>query len=514
MSTTPTAISTGSPESTAAGQRVAELGGNAVDIAVAAALTATVSEILFCSLGGSAYVMIHEPGHPAELIDGGDAMPTVPPVDQRDPNGWFTAKIAYGDGIEIQGGHAAVGVPGALASLELAWQRYGSLPWAELVQPALELSRTTYPAGKTMATWLSVSGETLFSRQPASRVCFFPKGPEPVKEGDLFQIPDMPGTLELIATEGANAFYQGDLGRVFSDELTSHGGFVTREDLSNYRAEIRRPIVLHSGGFELALNPPPAVGGSALATLIRAAEHAPWPNDSPQRQVDLLTRAQRWLVGLRERERTSREFDPKFARELLEREDFDAAHTSLKSPSTTHISIATADGALVAITMSMGYGSGITIPGTGIACNNSLGEPELNPGGYLTLSKGERMLSNMAPTVAWHPDGRTLAMGSPGANRITSAVANTWCHHAFNGLSYTEAVEAPRLHVERIREQIRVQYEPGVEPSDLAEDCELSPFPEKHMYFGAVKLAGRNAAGQLEAVVDSRRHGSALVTPS
>ena len=135
MAITPSAISTGSPEATAAGERIAELGGNAVDIAVSAALTATVAEICFCSLGGSAYLMLHVPGHSAEVIDGGDAMPSVPPADQRDPNGWFTAKIPYGDGIEIQGGHAAVGVPGALASLELAWERHGTLPWSELVQP-------------------------------------------------------------------------------------------------------------------------------------------------------------------------------------------------------------------------------------------------------------------------------------------------------------------------------------------------------------------------------------------
>jgi gamma-glutamyltranspeptidase/glutathione hydrolase len=512
MATKSCAISSGSPETTAAGQRIAELGGNAVDIAVGAALTATVAEILFCSLGGSAYIMLHIPGHSAELIDGGDAMPSVPPADQRNPDGWFTAKIDYGDGIEIQGGHAAVGVPGALASLELAWQRHGSLPWSELVQPALELSRTRYPAGKTMATWLAVSAEPLFSPQPASRACFFPDGDEPVKAGDLFQIPDMPKTLELIADEGAAALYQGELGQLFSGELLSHGGFVTREDLASYRAKIRRPILLKSGGFELALNPPPAVGGSALATLVRAAENNPWPEHSSEHQIDLMARAQGWLVDLREGKGPGQEFDPKFAYELLNRDDFDTARTSLKSPSTTHISVATSDGALVSITMSMGYGSGITIPGTGIACNNSLGEPELNPRGYFTIPIGERMLSNMTPTVAWHPDGRTLAIGSPGANRITSAVANTWFHHAFNGLSYFDAVEAPRLHVERIRDKILVQYEPGLRPPQLERQWELSPFTEKHMYFGAVKLAGRNAAGHLEAVADSRRHGAAVVT--
>ena len=119
MPTTPAAIATGSPESTSAGKQIAHLGGNAADIAVGAALTATVSEILFPSLGGAAFVMCKKAGQSAELIDGGDVMPTLPPIESRDPKGWFTPKIAYGDGNEIRGGHAAVGVHGALAALEL-----------------------------------------------------------------------------------------------------------------------------------------------------------------------------------------------------------------------------------------------------------------------------------------------------------------------------------------------------------------------------------------------------------
>ncbi|MEE3033381.1 MAG: gamma-glutamyltransferase [Planctomycetota bacterium] len=513
MPTTPAAIATGSPESTAAGKRIAHLGGNAADIAVGAALTATVSEILFASLGGAAFVMCKMPGQSAELIDGGDAMPTLPPVESRDPKGWFTAKIAYGDGIEIRGGHAAVGVPGALAALEVAWTRHGSLPWGEIVAPAVELSRRTYPAGKTMAAWLAVSGKVLFFPQQASRACFFPDGESPVTEGRPFTIPDMPETLDQIAREGASALYQGDLAVAFSKEMLSNGGFVTRADLRGYEPEIRSPLSLKSGGFSMALNPPPSVGGSALATLVRAAENAPWPRESTAEQISLLARCQQGLVELRRGKKTFSGFDSSFAAELLQRNDLAEVHTSLKSPSTTHISVTTADGGSVSLTMSMGYGSGVTIPGTGIACNNSLGEPELNPRGFFAITSGDRLISNMAPTLAWHPkDGRTLAIGSPGADRITTAIGQTWLNVALTGLPFEEAVAAPRLHVERLKDRFRVLYEPGIDGSLFGAKWELRPFEEKHMYFGAVKLTGIDSNGKLKAVADPRRHGEAIVT--
>ena len=513
MPTTPAAIATGSPESTSAGERIAHLGGNAADIAVAAALTATVSEILFASLGGAAFVMCKKAGQSAELIDGGDVMPTLPPIESRDPKGWFTAKIAYGDGIEIRGGHAAVGVPGALAALELAWKRHGSLPWGEIVAPAIELSRRTYPAGKTMAAWLAVSGHVLFYPQPASRACFFPDGESPVAEGAPFTIPDMPETLEQIAREGASALYQGDLAVAFSKEILTHGGFVTLEDLRQYEPVIRSPLSLKSGEFSMALNPPPSVGGSALAALVRAAEHAPWPKENTADQISLLARCQRGLVELRQGKKTFSGFDPSFAAELLERRDLAEPHTSLKSPSTTHISVTTADGDSVSLTMSMGYGSGVTIPGTGIACNNSLGEPELNPRGFFTIASGDRLISNMAPTLAWHPtDKRMLAIGSPGAERITTAIGQTWLNVALTGLSFEEAVAAPRLHVEMVKDRFKVLYEPGLDGSVLGAKWELRPFDEKHMYFGAVKLTGIDSSGKLQAVADPRRHGEAIVT--
>ncbi|UCE64198.1 MAG: gamma-glutamyltransferase, partial [Nitrospirota bacterium] len=181
---------------------------------------------------------------------------------------------------------------------------------------------------------------------------------------------------------------------------------------------------------------------------------------------------------------------------------------ALQSPNTTHLSVVTDDGAMVSVTMSMGYGSGVVIPNTGIACNNSLGEPEMNPQGYHGAAPGSRLISNMAPTVAWHQDGRCLAIGSPGASRITTAIAQTWSRYIHEGMTFEAAVEAPRLHIEQLQGALRAQCEPGIDTSLLSPQFIVRPFDHLDMYFGAVKLAALDEDRRLHAVADERRPGS------
>jgi gamma-glutamyltranspeptidase/glutathione hydrolase len=166
---------------------------------------------------------------------------------------------------------------------------------------------------------------------------------------------------------------------------------------------------------------------------------------------------------------------------------------------------------MVAVTMSMGYGAGVIVPSLGIACNNSLGEPELNPQGFHIAAPGTRLVSNMAPTLAWHEDGRCLAFGSPGASRITTAIAQTWARFAFEGMTFEEAVLAPRLHIEPFHDELRAQFEPGIDTSLLDDKYIVRPFHAPDMYFGAIKLAALDRRGQFHVVADERRHGAAEI---
>lgn len=507
---TPAAIAADAPGTADAAMRIAEEGGNVVDMAVAAALAATVAENLMGSLGGSAFLMVRRAGGRPELVEGGDVMPRVGAAP--DPAGeaprWRRVHLPYGDGIEVVAGHASVAVPGMLRGLELAWRRHGSLPWRELVAPAIDVAKAPCPVSPTLWRWLAIAGRAVFYEQEASRRCFFPDGENALGEGDRYRIPHMAETLELIADEGADALYRGDLGAMFAREMRDNGGFVTREDLEAYRARVRDPLRVRSGGFELALNPPPAVGGAALGSLVGLLE-AGWERGQTAAERALLhARAQQCLLRVREDELYDAGFDGSRAAVLLAPETLRRHLHKLRSPNTTHFSVAAADGAMAAVTLSNGYGSGITIPGTGIVCNNSLGEPELNPQGYHGSPRGARMVSNMAPTVALHRDGRCLALGSPGASRITTAIAQTWARHAFGGASFEGSVSGARLHVEEWGDGLRAQCEPGVDASLLGEEFVVRPFERPDMFFGAVKLVGLDGRGELRAIADGRREGA------
>jgi gamma-glutamyltranspeptidase/glutathione hydrolase len=251
------------------------------------------------------------------------------------------------------------------------------------------------------------------------------------------------------------------------------------------------------------------VGGAALGSVIRLLEQN-WSSDATPAER-ALQQAQAQQVLLQLRQGTFKNLDLIQVQALLETDYLREHLTALHSPHTTHLSVATESGELVSLSMSNGYGSGITIPGTGISCNNTLGEPELNPLGFLAAPVGSRLVSNMIPTIARHPDGRCLAFGTPGASRITTSMAQVWVNYAFDGLSLTEAVAAPRLHVEQAETELRFLYEPGISTDLIPADFVLYPFDQTDMFFGAIKVAGLDQNGQLQAAADFRRQGASEI---
>ncbi len=509
MTTTRAAIASESPYTVDAGRRIAEAGGNAVDIAVACAITATVSETIMCSLGGSAFIALKIPGQPPELIDGADAMPDVPGGGAG--VAWKRAHIPYGDGITVNVGHASIAVPGMLRAVELAWQRHGSLPWVDIVQPAIDLARSGLVASHTLVQWLAMAGEAVFYEQQESRDSFFPDGVNPLASGDFYTPPHLAESLELIAREGADALYRGDIGHALEQEVQANQGFLTMADLAAYEARVRQPILLNSHGFKLALNPPPAIGGAMVGSMVQMYDSLWRPDMSDAERALAIARVQQAMFSLR-REEANAAWGPARADEILEKEWLKRYLHKRSSPNTMHLSVATGDGTVVAITMSNGYGSGISIPGTGIPTNNSLGEPELNPAGFFAIPAGGRLVSNMSPTVVWNDAGKTLAMGSPGASRITTTIFQGWQRFAYENMSFENMVRAPRLHVEWIDETFTLQHEPGIDVRAARDAFRLRPFADIDMYFGALNVAGREESGELHALADSRRHGTQIIT--
>jgi gamma-glutamyltranspeptidase/glutathione hydrolase len=503
MPNTKFAIAADSLATVSAGQIIAENGGNTVDVAVASALAACLAEVLMCSLGGSAFITIKLPGQKPVVIDGADAMPEV---SRMKPHAWREANVPYGDGIKVNVGHGSIAVPGMLKAMETAWQHYGNLPWREIMAPAIQMASNGVAANITLAAWLDIAGKAIFYPQLESRKSFYPRG-KPIRENDVFTLPDYAQTLEAIAAEGARVFYEGYIAEAFEREIQAHEGYLKRTDMANYRAIIREPLVISSRNYKLALNPPPSIGGAMVGSMIGMIDSYWNASMSSDDKYLLLAKAQQAMLNLRHEEAAGDWYRER-ALHILEREWLKKYLHKRLSPNTMHMSVISSDGAAVSITMSNGYGSGITIPGTGITCNNSLGEPELNPHGFFTLKPQQRFVSNMSPTVAWNDEGRVIAMGSPGASRITTTITQGWLNLAHNELDPQTAVSAPRLHVDYQNNEYVVQYEPGVDPRGMQQHYILRPFENRDMYFGAFNIAIKEKDGRVEAVADNRRNGA------
>ena len=503
-----------------AGVGVAADGGNAVDAAVAAAFTTMVTEPGLVSLTAGGFVTVQpEDGEPV-TVDGAVAMPGLGlSADRFLPRGTATdgetvweVRTPYGGGTTMTIGPGSVATPGAVKALDVAWRRHGSLPWGRLLEPAVEAA-AGFPHGTASHYYLSYVLDHVFGWQAESRtaVC----GPDGglVPPGGLVVVPHLADTVRRIAEEGADTMYRGELAHAIADEVRARGGILTRTDLSAYEAVVRSPLMVDTAGWRLATNPPPAAGGVAVAALVALLDGVPAGQTWTADELRLLARAQAAVLGAglsdpdREDERTA------LAEDLLRR--IRETGVAVTSPSTATVSTVDDHGGACAVTVSSGYGSGMTVPGTGLALNNCLGEQELLARGPHSSQPGTRLTSNMAPTVGRRAeDGAVLSMGSPGSDRIPTALAQVLSLFTSGGLDLHSAIAHPRLHV-----RVRPAEQPPVlldHEEDLAvpDDTGLPTrsMPAHSMYFGGVNAALSTPALGMLASGDPRRAGAVAVT--
>ncbi|MBA3523568.1 MAG: gamma-glutamyltransferase [Geodermatophilaceae bacterium] len=502
---TPVAVAAPSRLAAEAALRAAALGGSAVDAATAAALVAMVSEPGVVSLTGGAYLTLWPPGAPdAVVVDGYVAMPGIGraagPVSVRE------IRTDYGGGLTMTAGHGSVAVPGALAALDLAVSRWGRLTWSEVMAPAYEAARDGFPLGSASGYYLPYVRESLFAWDVETAAALRAPHGDWVRPGEPMVVPHLADTLAHIGAEGARSLYQGDLGRRLAADMTDRGGLVTAADLAAYRPLVRMALPVEVGGWSLRTNPAPAIGGAVLAAMLTLLDG----DTSPAR----ILHAQRRVLDIRRHSLDLADDRDAAVAALLR----DVGWSGPTAPSTVHVSVVSADGGACAITASSGYGSGATLPGTGLWLNNCLGELELTRGA--PLAPGTRLRSNMAPTVGRSADGGVLAIGSPGADRITTALLQVLAPFALDGTSLSEAVDRPRLHVHHLADD-HVQVEAEEDTPLPAAGADAVTLPDgrrmpvrrhhRHaMYFGGVGAALRGEDGMLSAAADPRRAGAAL----
>ncbi|MEL7023902.1 MAG: gamma-glutamyltransferase [Pseudomonadota bacterium] len=498
------AVASSSSVATDAATRVIREGGNAVDAAIAAAFVSVNTEPGVCALAGGAYITIWEPGQNPLCIDGYARVPGLG-ADDAARNSGDAVHMKYGGGVTTVIGAASVAVPGTPAALAELHRRYGALPWSACLEPAIELCRGGFPLPSACHHYLKFSGRKIFGRSVAGFRALHPDCEQLADAGDLIVVPGLADSLALIAKEGVDAFYKGDIGRALISHVQAGGGNITRQDLESFEPEIRPALKHNSDGWTLALPPPPSIGGCMLAALLTLTAAGTDPVDAMRRGLAYRRQHIDFATDL-----------PATTRALLDA----AQHQQLphyRSANTVHTSAADSHGLACAITASAGYGCGEIPEGTGLWLNNCLGEIELNRRGLDAGPAGATLPTNMAPAVARRADA-VLAIGSPGADRITSAMLQTLMPFLSGQLDIEAAIAAPRWHVEMALEadakddkhRSILHAEPGANFN--ANHLEVREHDTKNMFFGGVGAAGTvGEAGELIAVADPRRIGGVTV---
>jgi len=469
----PGVVAAGHPESAEAGAAVLRVGGNAVDAAVGAVLASFAVESPLTGLGAGGYMTVHDGGETTVLdffvaapgLDGTPRGAELAPVDVV-----FDAETTQ----TFYVGPVSCGVPGTPAGLVEALRRFGSMPLAELVVPAIRLAREGAPVNHEQAYILDILAP-IHERLPGTRELYAPAG-RTLREGEVFRFPALAEALERLAAEGAAPFYRGEVAAALSDFVVERGGTLGRGDLAAYAAIERTPARTRFRGAEVLTNPPPSAGGTLIAYALDRLEQL-GPVSGPEQLVAAMDAANE--------------------------------HRASLLGSTTHISAIDARGMCAAVTCSNGSGSGVLVPGTGVILNNMLGEEDLNPRGFHLTPPGERVPSMMAPTVVLRDGEVILAVGSAGSNRIRSAILQTVVRVVEQGMGPQEAIVAPRLH----SEGGVVQAEPGIDAAALerleARGVTVARRPEINLFFGGVQAVARDPqTGALSGGGDPRRGGA------
>ena len=506
------AVATTSTLAADAAMEVQAAGGNAVDCALAASLLTMNTEPGVCALAGGAYVTVWGPDAPPVTIDGNVAVPGAGLPESERKRGVDTVRMDYGGGIETLVGAGSVGVPGSLAAVEHAWRRFGSAAWEDIFTPTVRATREGFPLSSASHFYLGYSGVPVFGRSEDGYGALHHADSTLRGAGSRIVVPQLADTLEVIAEEGAAVFYTGDIAKRIVEHVQNGEGMLTAEDLATYVAIERPALTSTVGDWQIASNPPPAVGGSVLTAMLEAFERTPHESWSRDALADLI-RIQHACLDYRRQYLDLADDVGDAAARLLGMARQGQIDGRYASASTVHTSAVDDTGLGCAVTASSGYGSGEMPAGTGLWLNNCLGELELNRRGLDAGPIGARLPSNMAPTVCQSKDGgrlRVMAVGSPGADRITTALSQALINRFKFHRPLDEAIAHPRLHVDTSGASDRLMAEPGLDLPDTP--LPLTSFASTSMYFGGVAAAIFDPESGFAVAADPRREGGIAVS--
>ena len=515
------AVACGHGETAAAAEEILQEGGSAFDAVLAAMAAACVTEPVLASLAGGGFLLAKPVDGEARLYDFFVDTPRAPLA--REALDFYPVHADFGVTTqEFHIGHGAIATPGLVKGFFRIQEDLAGLPVKRLLEPAIRLAREGWRLRAIDHYLFGVVGP-IITNKPASRAHFTTAEGDLLPEGALFRQEELAGAMEALAEEGEALFYRGEFARRLERVCAEEGGQLTLEDLSGYQGALRLPLTRGYRGAKIVTNPPPSAGGILIAFALDLLEQQDMAALSPLEALGCLARVMALTNRARREARLHEATSPEMKDAAIGRL-FDPALMAAyraevlgrpQSPrGTTQISVVDAAGNLASMTLSNGEGCGSFLPGTGIILNNMLGEEDLNAGGFHAWPPGSRLASMMAPTIARLPDGRTLALGSGGSNRIRSAILQVLTRLADQGLGAAEAVEAPRLHVEGGVANHEAGFPEGADALLEEQIGKTVLWSERNLFFGGVHTVTHAPDGSLEAAGDPRRGGTALVVGS
>jgi gamma-glutamyltranspeptidase / glutathione hydrolase len=516
------------------GAEILRRGGNAFDAAVAVHFALAVVNPEAGNIGGGGFMVAVLPGGEAVSLDFREAAPMAATRDMfLDEDGNVTNASVVG--------HLASGVPGSVAGMWEIHQRYGSLPWAELVQPAINLAE-----GMVVHERLAISLRSSAARLaqfPATAAAFLPGGRAP-RVGDRFSQPDLRATLERVARDGRAGFYRGRTAELIVAEMARGGGIITYQDLESYQAAWRDPVEISYRGHTVVSMPPSSSGGPTLGLMLHILEGYDLAEAGflSRDHVHLYTEASRRAFA----DRNVYLADPDFvdvpvatmlstayaATRRAEIRWDRATPSAMVDPGlgpapgepeyTTHYSVTDSGGNAVAVTTTINslYGSRVTVAGAGFLLNNEMDDFTARPGvanqyGLVqgaanAIEPGKRMLSAMTPTIVLDGQRRPrVVLGSPGGPTIISSVAQVISNMIDFGMSLPEAVAAPRLHHQHLPDVLRYERD-GLRTDVVQELRAMGHSVEGRPGFQGDVTAIHVLEDGLVGVADPRRGGAAV----
>ena len=454
-----------------AGVSALKQGGNAVDAAITTAFALAVTWPSAGNIGGGGFLVYHgEDGH-ATTFDFREKAPLA--ANERMYLGLDGNVIDNSNHI----GMLAIGVPGTVAGLWKAHQELGSLPWADLVAPAVKLAREGIPLSYSLYSGFARS-KGRFDQYPSTAAKFFKADGSLYELGETWYQPDLAHTLELIQDNGADGFYKGENASRLAGFMADNGGLITEEDLLKYEAVEREPIRGTYRGYDIVSMPPPSSGGVVLVEMLNILEGYDLSDmgHNSALYLHVLTESMRRAYADRAEHLGDPDFnegmplerllDKDYASNLRGSIDMDQASKSdpngfaepYESEETTHFSVVDKDGNMVSMTYTLefGYGSGIVVEGGGYLLNNEMGDFNAVPG--VTNTRGligtaanlvapeKRMLSSMTPTIVAKDGKPVFTAGSPGGKTIINTTLQLILNVVDHDMNIAESVEAGRIH--------------------------------------------------------------------